>query len=122
MMPSPTLPLGQSLIVRGLITEDQLRIALHEQPRRPLPIGKLLVALGFLSEAVLRDALSEALGQRSIDLAHAAVDPLAIAQVPRELAKRYRLLPLAYDAERRHLLLAVADSNDLIGIDRVRYQ
>ena len=116
------LPLGQSLIARGLISDDQLRIALHEQPRRQLPIGKLLVALGFLSETILRDALSEALGQRSVDLAHAAVDPQAIAQVPRELAKRYRLLPLAYDAERRHLLLAVADSNDLIGIDRVRYQ
>lgn len=122
MMNNAALPLGQKLIARGLISDDQLRIALHEQAGRQLPIGRLLVSLGFLSEKVLRDALSEALGKTAVDLAHATVDPLAIAQVPRELAKRYRLLPLAYDAERRHLLLAVADDHDLSGIDRVRYQ
>ena len=58
----PPRQLGQVLIAKGILSEDQLRIALLEQMKSNLPIGKLLVALGFVTEATLRDALSESLG------------------------------------------------------------
>src|SRR5512145_2785942 len=90
-------PLGQILITQGILSEDQLRIALLEQMKSNQPVGKLLVSLGFVSEATLRDALSESLGKQSIDLSHAIVDPSALRLVPRELAKRHRLLPLDYN-------------------------
>src|SRR2546429_8198369 len=51
--------LGQILIDQGILTEDQLRIALLEQTKQHVPVGRLLVQLGFVSEATLRDALSE---------------------------------------------------------------
>ena len=54
--------LGQVLIAKGILSEDQLRIALLEQMKSNLPVGKLLVSLGFVTEATLRDALSESLG------------------------------------------------------------
>ena len=57
-------PIGQILIAQGVISEDQLRIALLEQMKSNQPVGKLLVSLGFVSEATLRDALGESLGQR----------------------------------------------------------
>ena len=50
--------LGQILIDMGILTEDQLRIALLEQTKQHIPVGKLLVQLGFVTEATLRDALS----------------------------------------------------------------
>ncbi len=115
-------PLGQILISEGILSEDQLRIALLEQMKSNQPIGKLLISLGFVSEATLREALSENLGKQAIDLHHAAVDPQALALVPRELAKRHRLLPLDYDAAARRLTLAVADIADIVGFDRVRAQ
>ena len=37
------LPIGQTLIAAGLIGEDQLRIALHEQRGRSQPLGRVLV-------------------------------------------------------------------------------
>ena len=82
-MNSPTNPqakrhLGQILIDQGILTEDQLRIALLEQMKSHLPVGRLLVQLGFVSEATLRDALSEKLGLQSVDLAHIIVDPTAL--------------------------------------------
>ena len=92
-------PLGQILISEGILSEDQLRIALLEQMKCNQPIGKLLVSLGFVTEATLRQALSESLGKQSIDLRNAVVDPQALKLVPRELAKRHHLLPLDYDAE-----------------------
>ena len=52
-------PLGQILMAKGILSEDQLRIALLEQMKSNQPIGKLLVSLGFVSEATLRDALSK---------------------------------------------------------------
>ncbi len=113
-------PLGQILISEGILSEDQLRIALLEQMKHNQPIGKLLVSLGFVTEATLRQALSESLGKQSIDLSHAVVDPQALKMVPRELAKRYHLLPLDYDQHNRRLTLAISDINDIVGLDRVR--
>ena len=113
-------PLGQILIAEGILSEDQLRIALLEQMKQNQPIGKLLVALGFVTEATLRQALSENLGKQSIDLSHAVVDPQALKRVPRDLAKRHHLLPIDFDRQRRRLTLAIADINDIVGLDRVR--
>src|SRR5512145_647310 len=113
-------PLGQILISEGILSEDQLRIALLEQMKLNQPIGKLLVSLGFVSEATLRQALSESLGKQSIDLTHAVIDPQALKLVPRDLAKRYHLLPLDYDRQSRRLTLAISDVNDIVGLDRVR--
>ncbi len=113
-------PLGQILIAQGVISEDQLRIALLDQTKSNQPVGRLLVALGFVSEATLRDALGESLGKRSVDLSHAIVDPGALGMVPREVAKRHCLLPLDYDRERRRLTVATADVNDIVALDKIR--
>jgi general secretion pathway protein E/type IV pilus assembly protein PilB len=115
-------PIGQILISQGVISEDQLRIALLDQMRSNQPVGKLLVSLGFVSEATLRDALGESLGQKSVDLAHAIVDPAALRLVPRELAKRHTLLPLDYAPDQRRLTIAIADINDIVALDKLRAQ
>lgn len=113
-------PLAQILLDSGILSEDQLRIALLEQTKSNQPISKLLVSLGFVSEATLRDALSESLGKESIDLSNAVIDPSALKKVPHELAKRYHLLPLDYDAAQHRLTLAIADVADIVALDRVR--
>ena len=112
--------LGQILLAQGVISEDQLRIALLEQMKNSQALGKLLVSLGFLSEATLRDALGKALGKRSVDLSNAVIDAQALRMVPRELAKRHRILPLDWDAEANRLTLATADVNDIVGVDKIR--
>ena len=112
--------LGQVLIREGMLSEDQLRIALREQSKSGEPIGKLLTSLGFISEITLRETLAENLGTQSIDLAHSTVDPAALKLIPCELAKRHHLLPLAFDATTQGLRLAISDSNNLVALDRIR--
>jgi general secretion pathway protein E/type IV pilus assembly protein PilB len=124
-MNSPTNPqakrhIGQILIDQGILTEDQLRIALLEQMKSHLPVGRLLVQLGFVSEATLRDALSEKLGLQSVDLAHIIVDPAALKMLPRELARRYRMFPVALDRQAKKFLVALADTNNIVAIDQLR--
>ena len=113
-------PLGQTLLGTGLISEDQLRIALQEQGRVDRPLGRLLIELGFVSEAALRDALSESLGKQSVDLSCTIADADALALVPQELAKRHRLLPLHFDGHDNRLTVAIGDINDVVALDALR--
>jgi len=113
-------PIGQILITHGVISEDQLRIALLEQIKSNQPVGKLLVALGFVSEATLRDALGESLGHKSVDLANSIVDADALRLVPRELAKRHKFLALSYSQSEQRLKIAIADPNDIVALDKLR--
>ncbi len=113
-------PIGQLLIAKGVISEDQLRIATQEQSKSPQPLGRLLVHLGFLSEATIRDVLSENLGQEGVDLATVIIDPAAIALIPKDVARRYQLLPLSVDHFKKDLTLAIADPDNIIALDQVR--
>jgi type II secretory ATPase GspE/PulE/Tfp pilus assembly ATPase PilB-like protein len=113
-------PIGQLLIAKGVISEDQLRIATQEQTKSPQPLGRLLVRLGFLSEATIRDVLSENLGQESVDLSNVIVDSAAILMIPKEVARRYILLPLSVDVPNKNLTIAIADPDNIIALDQVR--
>jgi general secretion pathway protein E/type IV pilus assembly protein PilB len=118
--PSPRRPIGQILITQGVISEDQLRIALLEQMKSNQPVGKLLVALGFVSEATLRDALGESLGHKAVDLSKSIIDPDALRLVPRDLAKRHLFLALSYSRRDQRLKIAIADPNDIVALDKLR--
>ena len=72
------LRLGELLVQQGLITQDQLRIALTEQKAQNIPIGRLLVRLGFVTEAVIRDIMARTIGQESTDLSQVLVDAEAV--------------------------------------------
>ncbi len=113
-------PLGRLLVEQGVISEDQLRIALLEQSKRHLPLGRLMVGLGFLSEATIRDVMAESLGQESVDLSSSIVDATAIKLIPKDMARRFLLLPLALDKNEKTLTLAIADPDNIIALDQVR--
>ena len=118
--PISQLPLGQNLLVRGVVSQDQLNIALTEQRKLKTPLGKILVQLGFATEATIRDTLSESLGQIAIDLSNTIIDHVALAMVPKDIARRYQVLPVDYDKQRRKLLLAVADPSNVVALDQIR--
>lgn len=116
------LPIGQILLQARLIGSDQLRIALHEQHSRKQPLGRVLVELGFISEQALRDALARDSGHAGVDLAGAPPDAAALALIPHALARRHQLLPLQFDASEQRLVVATANSKDLLAHDRLRSQ
>ncbi len=110
--------LGDLLIEKGLITQDQLRIALMEQKRQNQPLGKILVKIGFISESMMRDALGDQLGQESVDLTKVVPDREAIKMIPMDHARRYRLLPITFDAEKNVLTVAMADTFNVVALDQ----
>jgi len=104
----------------GLISEDQLRIALQEQAQSRRPLEKVLVGLGFVTEATLRDVIGASLGRRSVALEHAVVSPEAVRLIPREVARRHRLLPLDYHADDGCMTVAMANPDDIVALDKLR--
>ncbi len=119
MQPDPP-KLGEWLLGQGLISQDQLRIALIEQRASGLPLGRQLVALGFVTEATLCDVLAHNAGETSIDLAQVVADPEAVQLTPEHLARRHSLLPLGVDFERRVFTVAVPDLYNLAALDQLR--
>ena len=117
---TPKQQLGRILVDKGVISDDQLRIALQEQGKTHQPLGRLLVRLGFLSEATIRDVMSENLGHESVDLSSVIIDSVALSLIPKEVARRYQLLPLSVDQIGHSLTLVVADPDNIIALDQVR--
>ncbi|NNM81962.1 MAG: Flp pilus assembly complex ATPase component TadA [Burkholderiales bacterium] len=111
---------GQMLIERGVISEDQLKIALVEQVKNHIKLGKLMVGLGFLTEGTIRDVLSESMGQETVDLASVVVDAVAIRMIPQEVARRHQVLPLSFDRARQILTLAISNPENIIALDQVK--
>jgi general secretion pathway protein E/type IV pilus assembly protein PilB len=112
--------LGELLVQEGLITPDQLRIALTEQKTQKMPVGRLLVRMGFVTEATVRDIMARTIGKDAIDLTQVVVDAEALKLVPQEFARRNRLLPIAFDAAARVLLVAVTEVFNVMVIDQLR--
>jgi type II secretory ATPase GspE/PulE/Tfp pilus assembly ATPase PilB-like protein len=114
--------LGEFLIAKGVISSDQLRIALVEQRRSGERLGRLLLRLGFCTEATMNEALGENLSEQSVDLSRSVFDEAALKLVPQDTARRLRTFPLAYDPQRRSLVLAMSDPKNIVALDQVRAQ
>ena len=114
------LRLGELLIQQGLITADQLRIALTEQKNQQQPIGRLLVRLGFVTEAVIRDIMARTIGQESIDLNQVVVDADSLKLIPQDFARRHRVLPIAFDPLEPALTVAITEVFNVVALDQLR--
>jgi len=114
------LRLGELLVQQGLITTDQLSIALAEQRHNNVPIGRLLVRLGFATESAIRDIMARTIGQESIDLTQVVADPEALKLVNQDFARRNRVLPIAFDPAEQVLTIATTEIFNVVAMDQLR--
>ena len=114
------LRLGDLLVQQGLLTPDQLSIALAEQKVNAMPLGRLVVRLGFATESAIRDAMASTIGQESIDLTNVVADAEALQQVPQDFARRNHVLPIAYMAAEKVLTVATTEIFNVVMMDQLR--
>ncbi|MEQ1599019.1 MAG: ATPase, T2SS/T4P/T4SS family [Methylotenera sp.] len=114
------LRLGELMIQQGLISQDQLRIALIEQEQNNIPLGRQLVRLGFVSENMVRDLVAHTIGQESVDLTTVVADVDALSMVPEDFSRRYHLLPVAYEDATKTMIVAMADMFNVVALDQLR--
>ncbi len=114
------LRLGELLVQQGLITTDQLAIALAEQRHNNIPLGRLLVRLGFVTEIAIRDIMARTIGQESIDLSQVVADTEALRLVPQDFARRNRILPIAFHPREQVLTVATTEIFNIVAMDQLR--
>jgi type IV pilus assembly protein PilB len=99
--------IGDLLVREGLITRDQLNIALQEQRENGTRVGYNLVALGMIKETDLTRMLARQYRMPAVDLSNFEVDPKIARLIPGEMATKHLVLPLKRDG--RTLTVAMAD-------------
>ena len=100
----PVLPIGQSLLNLGLITQYQLDRALAHHGD-DTPLGERLVESGVISSADLQTAIGHKMGYPLVDLTRFPVDPAAARKLPQKVAVAHRTIPIMLDGQR--LIVAV---------------
>jgi general secretion pathway protein E/type IV pilus assembly protein PilB len=114
------IPIGQRLIEKNLITKDQLEIALKIQRDRAnnKMIGQILVEMGLITENTIAQILAESSGMQKFDIKNNIIDPNLIKQVPKDVATRYRAIPI--HLEDGTIFIAMNDVYNVLAIDRIR--
>jgi type IV pilus assembly protein PilB len=111
---------GEHFVEEGLISRDQLQMAMTKQ--RELggtdPIAKVLVGMGLIGERDRVRCLGKVWGVPFVDLQDLVPQPEALSKVGPQLAKKFKALPI----EIREGLLVVAMVNplDVFAIDDLR--
>lgn len=116
-MKKKRVKLGELLINRKLISEQQLAEALAEQKKTGRKLGRVLTDIGAISETEMHQCLAEYLDIPFVDLAHMSFDPKVVNRLPENHARRYRALVIK--ADNRGLLVGMADPTDIFAVDEL---
>jgi type IV pilus assembly protein PilB len=99
--------IGECLIQAGLITEEDLGIALTEHKRTGERLGVVLVRMNLATEKQIAKALAFQLGFPYINLAENPPEPSAVVLIPKEVA--LKRICVAVRLEKNLLTVAMSD-------------
>ncbi len=117
-MPRPkTVRLGEILIQQGLLSEEQVTIAIAEQKRSGRKLGRIFVENGFVTEADISGALAKQLDIPYINLKQYNVNPELVRLLPETQARRFRAMVL--EDRGASLLIGMANPTDLSAYDEI---
>jgi type IV pilus assembly protein PilB len=109
--------LGQLLVKKRIIDEDQLRAVLARQKGEGARLGEMLVRLGLVSKRDVLSSLATQPGFLLDSVALAQVKPAVAQLIPRRVAERLTCIAVALDGER--LSVAMADPLDFSAIEQI---
>jgi type IV pilus assembly protein PilB len=114
------MKIGEALNKEGLITSEQLKVALNEQERTSDRLGDICLKMGFVTPQQMAPFLAEYFEIDFVDIKEIYKDlkPKVIDCVPAELAHRFTVIPI--DLRGNTLTIAMYDPLDLLAIDTLR--
>jgi type IV pilus assembly protein PilB len=110
--------LGQAMVDRGSITQDDLDRALEHQRVTRKRLGESLIEIGAVTSFELSQALADHLGVPFVDLETHPPDVLLAGMIPEEVARRYCALPV--ERWSGQVVVAMANPNDVFALDDIR--
>ena len=111
--------LGDILIERGVITENQLNNSLQYQRESGARLGEALTHLGYVTSDQIADALAWQGNYGLSALAELIPNPSAVALLTEKFARARQVLPVEFN-KAGALVLAMVNPSDVLTIDDVR--
>jgi len=102
---------ARMLVEAGILSAEQVVKAQEVAQRERLPLGRVLARDGLVLSRELAALTALHLGLPMVELRSQTIDPLALALVPEETARRYIVLPLKKRGD--HLTVVMTDPTDL---------
>lgn len=110
--------LGDRLFERGLLSREQLEVALAEQRRAHRPLGEILVELGFASQESVLALVAEDLGVRFLRAGDVEPDPHILAVLDPAFVREAQAFPVRI--EEGELLTLMVEPDDPVKVAAVR--
>ncbi|MDJ0926907.1 MAG: ATPase, T2SS/T4P/T4SS family [Gammaproteobacteria bacterium] len=111
------LPLGELLVRKELISQEQVEEALRAQKKSGKRLGEIVTERGWLEERQVLQALAEQLDVPMVRLRAGVYDPETVAMLDHDTAKRLKVLPLF--RVRGVVALATANPQDMPSLTEI---
>lgn len=108
--------LGEILVSRGYITDDELQSVIQEQMRNKKFLGEMLIEKGLISEDDLLKTLADQFAIEPIRLKDASIDWEATANFSSSLITDHKCLPIRCDEET--VTVVIANPLDVWSLDK----
>jgi len=109
--------LGEILISKNLLTQEQLEHCLKLQKTTKKPLGRIFVEEEYITDEELQLTLGEQLGIPHIWLRKGLVDPKIVHVLPKDKASLFKVIPMF--RVNKVLTLAASDPNAIFAFDEV---
>lgn len=110
--------IGDRLVAQGIITVDQLNVALQEKKISGKLLGQVLIDLGFVKEEVMIQYLADSSGYEVFDPKSTVFDGDALALLTKAEAQNMRVLPVSF--RDNVAVVALVDPYDVVAMDSLR--
>ena len=111
--------IGEILIKKGFISQEQLIKAQNEQRLTQQKLGSIFVKFGYVTEKALIETLAEQLEIPHIVLEDYEIEAESLALISNKIAQEHLVLPLFLIGDT--LTLAMANPQDISTIDSIRH-
>ena len=110
---------GQLAVEAGLITDDQLAVAIREQENSGKHLTDLFQELYGVNPETTQSLQAKDAGIETVDLGQVTVNPEALKKIARAFAMEFKLFPLSLSKNR--LTVAMANPFELTTLDELQF-
>ena len=113
------IPIGQHLIEKGLITEEQLQQVLAKQKEsKGKMFGDVILEMKLVTENQFSEVLAERLNIPFVDLDKAVLIPDVVKRIPEDTARKYNCIAL--NKVGRRLTVATSEPSNFYAMEDLR--
>jgi len=112
--------LGEILLEAKLINENDLKNALDEQKAHGHRLGEILISTEVITEDQLLEVLAKKFRLPTVNLDDCDINPAASALIDRSVIEKYGILPI--DADAHSLTIALSDPMGLEAYDTICFK